>query len=147
LDPVTKSHPYDDAVRRMKIALKDGELKGILWHQGESDASAENMAYYQQRFDSLLFNLQMDLSVAIQSVPVVVGELGRFLDKKTPFAKDFNALLHQMAVKHPNIAVVSSEGLTHKGDSVHFDAASQRELGKRYAREMIRLEKKKLNHQ
>jgi hypothetical protein len=30
-------------------------------------------------------------------------------------------------------AYVSSEGLMHKGDKLHFDAASYRELGRRYA--------------
>ena len=33
----TRSYPYDDAIRRAKAAMKSGKLKGILWHQGESD--------------------------------------------------------------------------------------------------------------
>ena len=33
----TKSHPYDDALKRAQQAMQDGTLKGILWHQGESD--------------------------------------------------------------------------------------------------------------
>jgi hypothetical protein len=35
---------------------------------------------------------------------------------------------------------VLSKGLKDKGDVLHFDAASQRELGRRYAAEMIRLQ-------
>ena len=35
----------------------------------------------------------------------------------------------------------SAEGLDHKGDVVHFSADALRELGKRYAAEMIRLSK------
>ena len=30
----TKSHPWDDAMRRAHLALQSGTLKGILWHQG-----------------------------------------------------------------------------------------------------------------
>ena len=30
-------HPYDDAVARARVAMQQGVLKGILWHQGESD--------------------------------------------------------------------------------------------------------------
>ena len=39
-------------------------------------------------------------------------------------------------------AVVSSEGLTHRGDTLHFDSPSAEELGKRYAAKMILLQKK-----
>jgi len=28
----TKSPPYNDAILRTKLAMKDGTLKGILWH-------------------------------------------------------------------------------------------------------------------
>jgi hypothetical protein len=34
---------------------------------------------------------------------------------------------------------VSAEGLKHKGDKIHFDSASFRELGKRYAEAFLRL--------
>jgi hypothetical protein len=36
-------------------------------------------------------------------------------------------------------AYVSADGLKHKGDKVHFDAASYRELGKRYATAYLKL--------
>jgi hypothetical protein len=38
------------------------------------------------------------------------------------------------------MALVTAEGLTHKGDTLHFDAASARELGRRYAEQMKRLQ-------
>ena len=34
------------------------------------------------------------------------------------------------------VGCVSSKGLKGKGDSLHFDSASQRELGRRYAAQM-----------
>jgi hypothetical protein len=141
-DKVTKTHPYDDAIRRTKVALKNGELKGILWHQGEGDASKEKAKRYEQRFDSLLLNLQHDLSVDISSIPVVVGELGQFYCKRNSGGKEINLVLKHIAETHKNMKLVSSKGLIHKGDSVHFDAASQRELGKRYAEKAIKLTKK-----
>ena len=143
-DKVTQTHPYDDAIRRAKVALKNGALKGILWHQGEGDSSKEKAERYEQRFDSLMFHLQNDLSLDISSIPVVIGELGRFYCEKNPEGKEINQVLKRIAGKHKNIALVSSKGLVHKGDSVHFDAASQRELGRRYAEKVMKL-KKKLN--
>ena len=38
-DKVTKTYPYDDAIKRVMTAAKDGIVKGIIWHQGESDNS------------------------------------------------------------------------------------------------------------
>ena len=38
--------------------------------------------------------------------------------------------------------MASSQGLKHKGDEVHFDAASYRELGRRYADALLALERK-----
>lgn len=140
-DKVTKTHPYDDAVRRTKVALKNGQLKGILWHQGEGDASKEKAARYEQRFDSLMLNLQNDLSVDISSIPIVVGELGQFYCERNSGGKEINLVLKHIAETHKNRALVSSKGLVHKGDSVHFDTTSQRELGKRYAEKMIKLSK------
>ena len=135
-DKVTNTHPYDDAIRRTKIALQNGQLKGILWHQGEGDASKERVPLYEQRFDSLLLNLQKELQVNTSKLPIVVGELGRFYIEKNPKAKEVNQVLKHISKTHPNITLVSSKGLTHKGDTVHFDAASQRELGERFARKM-----------
>ena len=43
----------------------------------------------------------------------------------------------------PNTSVVSSEGLIHKGDGTHFDTFSARELGKRFAEEMIKMQNQK----
>lgn len=141
-DKVTKTHPYDVAIRRTKVALKNGQLKGILWHQGEGDSSKEKASIYEQRFDSLMLNLQNDLSVDISTIPVVVGELGQFYCERNSGGKEINLILKHIAERHKNSALVSSKGLVHKGDSVHFDAASQRELGKRYAEKVLKLNKK-----
>lgn len=40
----------------------------------------------------------------------------------------------------PNMKVVSSEGLVHKGDKLHFDTPSLRTLGLRYAEAMRELQ-------
>ena len=50
----TKSHPWDDAIVRAKLALKAGTLKGILWHQGESNSNAKDAPQYQAKLDDLV---------------------------------------------------------------------------------------------
>ncbi|HND53722.1 MAG TPA: sialate O-acetylesterase, partial [Pirellulaceae bacterium] len=54
----TKSHPWDDALRRAKLALEAGELKGILWHQGESDSNEKLAPAYAAKLDDLIARLR-----------------------------------------------------------------------------------------
>lgn len=145
-DKVTNTHPYDDAILRARIAMKSGTLKGILWHQGEGDSGRPEYVTYPQRFDELLDSLGKDLNIPIHSMPVVIGQIGRYYIEKYPhgYSVQFNELLMKMAAERPNVLCVSSEGLTHIGDTTHFDTKSSRELGKRYAEAMKRLQRKQL---
>jgi hypothetical protein len=56
-----------------------------------------------------------------------------------------NKAIIELPEKVPATAYASSKGLKDKGDVLHFDAASQREFGKRYATEMIHLQSTKGN--
>ena len=51
----TKSYPYDDALKRAQIAMQRGTLKGILWHQGESDSdSIKAKAYAHEQIAAII---------------------------------------------------------------------------------------------
>ncbi len=118
---------YRDAVARTRTALKNGTLAGILWHQGEADSAHEKVATYPDRFASMIGQLRKDLNA--EGVPVIVGELGRF----RAASAEFNAALPGIARHVPHCAYVTAEGLSDRGDHLHFDSASQRILGRRYA--------------
>ncbi len=62
---------YNDAVRRTKEAMKDGTLKGILWHQGE--ANEKNPDEYPDKLKELIEDLRKDLGV--KDLPFVVGQV------------------------------------------------------------------------
>ena len=129
---------FQEAVRRAKIAMKAGQLFGILWHQGEAETTAELAKSYVPRFATMIAALRNELGAA--DVPVVVAELGPFLEPdKHPFAAEVNRQLRAIPGQVPHSAFVSTEGLMHKGDKLHFDAASQRELGRRYAKAYLNL--------
>ncbi len=134
----TKSHPYDDALRRAREAAGRGTLKGILWHQGESDSRPENIGTYLANLEALIDRLRRDLGAP--GVPFVAGELGYFVIPKNPVVAQFNRQIRQLPGRVSRTALVTAEGLTHKGDTLHFDAASARELGKRYAAQMQQLQ-------
>lgn len=136
----TNTYPYNDMILRAIDAMKDGKLKGILWHQGESDTDSEEaVTSYAQKFEKMMESLKSDLG--LESIPMVIGELGYFHYDKNPRAKQLNAILNQIAEADPCIAIVSAEGLDHKGDVTHFNSKSYHKLGKRYAAKMQDLQK------
>jgi hypothetical protein len=144
LHAATKKHPWDDALRRAKLALRDGTLKGILWHQGESDAKGMELARaYEARLHDLIRRLREELHA--HDVPFIAGQLGKFPDAPWDDARKLVDTAHQaLPRKVPHTAFVSAEGLQHRGDKVHFDSPSYRELGSRYAEAFFRLSSGKL---
>ena len=128
----TKSHPYDNTIKRLQTALKSGTVKAILWHQGESDSNAENAPLYQAKLDKLIARLRD--ACGDPDVPFIVGQMGRFEGKPwNPHRKQVDAVHQSLPDRVPNTAFVPSSGLTDKGDKTHFDTASYQELGRRYA--------------
>ena len=136
----TKSHPYDDAVRRAKAAMQSGVLKGIIWHQGESDNKPEKIQVYQAKLEKLIADFRRDLGD--EKLPFVVAKLGDFYVERNPDAESINRILENIPGTVENTACVDVSGLTHKGDVLHFDTKSSRELGGRYAELMIKLERR-----
>ena len=129
----TKSHPWDDAIKRVKVAMKSGTLKGILWHQGESDSKPEKAKAYERKLHELIARFRKEFHAP--NVPFIAGQMGQFRERPWSDAKKLVDAAHQsLPKKLPGTAFVNSDGLKHKGDQVHFDAASYRELGRRYAK-------------
>lgn len=124
---------YNETVARTLEATKNGVLTGILWHQGEADSAHDKVVTYADRFARMIGQLRSDLHA--ETVPVVVGELGHF----RPMSAEFNSALPDVCRRVPRCAGVTAENLKDKGDSLHFDAPSQRILGQRYAEAFLRL--------
>ena len=137
---------YERAVHRAKLAMKDGVLAGVIWHQGESNTGAKDRSdNYGERLAKMINDLRSDLGAP--DLPFVVGELGEFLvinRKKNPplhRANEVNDALRNLP-KHVRLTgFVSAHGLTDKGDELHFDSHSQREFGRRYADVMWKLQR------
>lgn len=128
----TRSHPWDDAMARVSVARQSGTLKAILWHQGESDATPELALAYEAKLHDLIARFRRTLDAP--DLPFIVGQVGHFADAPWDDARRLVDAAHRsLPGKVPHTAFVSSEGLAHGGDKVHFDSASLRELGKRYA--------------
>lgn len=132
IHPSTKIHPWDEAMKRAKHALRFGELKGILWHQGESDSKAGLSDTYEAKLHDLINRFRQELDA--KNVPFIAGQMGRF--KKRPWDEHkerVDRAHRELGAKVFRAAFVSSAGLRDK-DGVHFNAAGYRELGRRYAK-------------
>lgn len=128
---------YAQALARTRIAMEKGTLHGILWHQGENDALAMDWAQsYGTRFAQMIRDLRADLGMG--DIPFVAGKLGTFLDPQPEYrgAKLVNEAVAGVVREVPNTGWVSSDGLAHKGDALHFNSEALIEFGKRYARSM-----------
>jgi len=129
----TRSHPYDDALKRAKIAMQKGALKAVLWHQGESDSQPEKAKVYEEKLHALIERFRAEFRSP--DLPFIAGQLGRFPDRPWDDARELINSVHESLPKNvKNTAFVPSTGFAHKGDKVHFDAKSMREFGKRYAK-------------
>jgi hypothetical protein len=130
--PSTKTHPWDDMLPRAKAALEVGTLKGILWHQGESDSKEKLAPVYEEKLHALIARFRKELDAP--KVPFIAGAMGNWPERPwDEWKKMVDAAQQQLPEKIEKTAFVGAEGLKHKGDEVHFDADSYRQFGQRYA--------------
>ncbi len=128
----TKSHPYDDAIARAKRAMKDGTLKAILWHQGESDSDPKAAPAHEKQLTELIARFRAELNAP--DLPFIIGQLGRFPAKPWSEHREAVDAAHRaVAAKVKNVRYVAAEGLTSIGDDLHFDTPSLRTFAKGYA--------------
>ncbi len=118
---------YEMVIERARVAQQSGVIRGILFHQGESDTG--NPAWVG-KVREMVTDLRADLGLG-EEVPFVAGEL-----LYSGCCSAHNPLIHQLPEQIPNAHVVSAEGLLGQ-DEAHFDLEGQRELGARYAEAML----------
>lgn len=135
---------FDNAVNCAKLAMRSSSLKGILWHQGESDCSAEKIAVYAQNFEIMINTLRQELGMP--DLPVIVGGLGDYLANfSSPDIQNGYQLINQVLEKSsndlPNCAFAPATGLSGNPDNLHFSAAALKDFGIRYYKAYETLEK------
>jgi hypothetical protein len=129
-----EGNPYGRLVEMAKLAQKDGVIKGILLHQGESNTGD---TLWPLKVKAVYESLLADLGLNANEVPLLAGEvLGA--DQKGKCAS-MNSIIATLPQYIPNSAVVSSLGCEGIEDGLHFSAAGYRELGKRYAAKMLEM--------
>lgn len=127
-------NPYKRLVEMAKIAQKDGVIKGILLHQGESNPNDKEWC---KKVKGIYDNLIKDLDLKPEEVPFLAGELVS-AEEKGRCAGFNTAVLAGLPKVLPNSYIISSKGCKGTGDGLHYSLAGFRELGKRYALQMLK---------
>lgn len=115
-----------------KEAQKSGVIKGILLHQGESDAYSDA---WIQKVKKVYENLLSELNLNAADVPLIAGEVGG--EDQNGGCAHANPVINRLPKTIPTAHVVSSVGCTLQSDNIHFDSQGYRKLGRRYAKEAL----------
>lgn len=125
-------NPYGRLVEMAKLAQKDGVIKGILLHQGESNS---NDSLWTRKVKGVYDNLMKDLNLDPKNVPLLAGETVNA--DQNGICAGMNTIIATLPQTLPNSYVISSAGCADGPDNLHFSVAGYRELGKRYAEKML----------
>lgn len=128
------NNPYERLIEMAKIAQKDGVIKGILLHQGESNTGEKE---WPEKVKSVYESILADLNLKAEEVPLLAGEVVNSDHRGTCAA--MNPIIDTLPQVIKNSVVISSKGLSCAADHLHFDAAGYRVLGRRYAVAMLKM--------
>ena len=127
------NNPYERLVTLAKKAQKDGVIKGILMHQGETNTGDPKWAgMVKQVYE----NLCGDLQLKPEEVNLYVGNIVQAGGKGVCIGckKQIDELPQTIHTSQ----VISSDDCSNGPDRLHFDAAGYRELGCRYGEAVAR---------
>ncbi|MCK0192154.1 sialate O-acetylesterase [Arenibacter sp. F20364] len=127
---------FSNFKRMTELGMQYGTVKGILWHQGESDAKTKEAPLYQIKLSELFY--QFRKIIGNQETTVVIGQLGSYATNA--LWSKINDHIKYYVSTDPNAGIISTSDLKHKGDKVHFNSEAQRLMGERYANEFMKLQ-------
>ena len=125
-------NPYQRLVDMARKAQEKGVIRGILLHQGETDAYNDR---WLQKVKKIYGDLMTDLNLDPKRVPLIAGETVG--EDQHGVCAHANPTINRLPEVLPNSFVVSSKGCQVSPDHVHFSAEGYRELGRRYGVKML----------
>jgi enterochelin esterase-like enzyme/lysophospholipase L1-like esterase len=127
------NNPYERLVTLAKKAQKDGVIKGILMHQGETNTGDPKWAgMVKQVYE----NLCGDLQLKPEEVNLYVGNIVQAGGKGVCIG--CKKQIDELPQTIHTCQVISSDDCSNGPDRLHFDAAGYRELGCRYGEAVAR---------
>jgi alpha-L-fucosidase 2 len=127
-------NPYEYLLRMARLAQKDGVIRGILIHQGESNATDPQ---WPAKVKKIYGDIIKDLGLDPRQVTLLAGEVVH-ADQNGQMAHA-NPIINELPNVLPNAYVISSAGVPANADRLHFTPDGQREMGRRYAAQMLKV--------
>ncbi len=127
-------NPYARLVEMAKLAQKDGVIKGILLHQGESNTGDSQ---WPAKVKGVYNNLITDLGLDPTKVPLLAGEVVHA--DQGGICASMNTIIAKLPQTVLNSYVISSSKCTDQADNLHFNSAGYRKFGTRYGIKMLSL--------
>ncbi len=147
IDDLKKGTPiFTNAMLRLHQAQKQGVIRGVLWHQGESDSATPQLA---DAYEGKLRGLMADVREGAGNphLPFVIGNLAEFYGvnpghgARIALINQVRGILYKVGTSDPDAAFVPSTGLTSAdANQVHFNRASYVVFGQRYAEALTALQ-------
>lgn len=116
--------------QRVSSASKHGVIKGILWHQGESDTNDQSISGYGERLEKIF--LQFRQHCRNPNLSIIIGKLGSFSDNQVRW-NAINAAIERYTSLDNFAWAIETADLRSKDDKIHFDSEGQRIMGSRMA--------------
>ena len=127
------NNPYERLVTLAKKAQKDGVIKGILMHQGETNTGDPQWA---RMVKEVYDNLCGDLQLKPEEVNLYAGNIVQANGQGVCIG--CKKQIDELPLTLHTSQVISSDNCTNGPDRLHFDAAGYRELGCRYGEAVAR---------
>jgi hypothetical protein len=124
-------NPYGRLIEMAKKAQEIGVIKGILLHQGETDAYNDE---WVDRAEKVYKDILKDLGLKTSNTPLLVGEVVNA--DQNGACSGANTTIAKLANKLPSAFLISSKGCSAGPDRLHFSAEGYRMLGTRYGEKM-----------
>jgi sialate O-acetylesterase len=125
---------YGSMYRR--FAAVGGKVKGVLWYQGESDASADAAPLYSQRMQNLVQAIRQDFKVP--ELPFYFVQIGRFcIDNDNGYWNNIREQQRALSKSIPHAGLVAAIDLE-LDDLIHVSTDGLKRLGQRLANLALR---------
>ncbi len=121
---------YGSMIRRVKAA--GGNVKGVLWYQGESDATEEDAPLYYEKFKNFIAAVRRDFNAP--NLPFYYAQIGLHINSTTPDSWDAVQEAErklELELAHSGMVPTVDAELD---DGIHVGTQSLKVTGKRFAK-------------
>ncbi len=133
-DRTTRTNLYRHALKAIDGALatrSGNRLAAVLWHQGESDVPLMPVAEYAAKLDSVIDGIRGRYD---PELPFVIGQMvPEKIEQSRPEYREIDAVHRDTPHRRGQVEYVAGPRNSYNSvdELVHYNAAGQRELGRR----------------